>query len=132
MCKKPVFLVVVMFTLSGAMACMAQDPDPAMLGWWKLDDGAGDIAADSSGRANHGTITNLSGGLGTDGNVWVQDLERGTVLSFDGSASGAYVRACPRRRDPPDDTGQRLHLGLLGLSGSRQHNAERYHSWQSP
>lgn len=93
MCKKPVFLVVVMFTLSGAMACMAQDPDPAMLGWWKLDDGAGDIAADSSGRANHGTITNLSGGLGTDGNVWVQDLERGTVLSFDGSASGAYVRA---------------------------------------
>jgi hypothetical protein len=48
---------------------------------------------DSSGNGNDGTISNLNGGLGLDGSVWVDDPVRGTVISFNGTAEGAYVRA---------------------------------------
>jgi len=50
-------------------------------------------ANDSSGNGNDGTISNLNGGLGPDGSVWVDDPERGTVISFNGTADGAFVRA---------------------------------------
>ncbi|MBN1805236.1 MAG: LamG domain-containing protein, partial [Sedimentisphaerales bacterium] len=54
---------------------------------------AGD-ANDSSGNGNDGTIYNAeTGGLGDGGSVWVEDPERGTVISFNGTAAGAYVRA---------------------------------------
>jgi len=66
---------------------------PILLGWWPLNEGSGDIAVDLSGRGNDGTINNPNGGLGPDGSVWVDDPERGTVISFNGTANGAYVRA---------------------------------------
>ncbi|MHC4072543.1 MAG: LamG domain-containing protein, partial [Planctomycetota bacterium] len=50
-------------------------------------------ANDSSGNGNDGTINNPNGGLGPDGSVWVDDPERGTVISFNGTAEGAFVRA---------------------------------------
>ncbi|MHC4145403.1 MAG: LamG domain-containing protein, partial [Planctomycetota bacterium] len=50
-------------------------------------------ANDSSGNGNDGTISNLNGGLGPDGSVWVDDPARGTVISFNGTADGAFVRA---------------------------------------
>ena len=54
---------------------------------------AGD-ATDSSGNGIDGTIGNAeTGGLGDGGSVWVDDPERGTVISFNGTAAGAYVRA---------------------------------------
>jgi len=54
---------------------------------------AGDVN-DSSGNGIHGTIYNAeTGGLGDGGSVWVDDPERGTVISFNGTADGAYVRA---------------------------------------
>ena len=84
--------MLLLIIMASAVAALAQDPDPNMIGWWKLDDGAGDVAADSSGAGNHGTIYNLMGGLGPNGAVWRTDPDRGMVLSFDGSASGAYVR----------------------------------------
>ncbi|HUU19956.1 MAG TPA: LamG-like jellyroll fold domain-containing protein, partial [Sedimentisphaerales bacterium] len=63
------------------------------VGHWKLDEGEGAVAVDSSGRGNDGTISNLNGGLGPDGSVWVDDPVRGTVISFNGTADGAFVRA---------------------------------------
>jgi len=49
---------------------------------------------DSSGNGNDGTIHNAdTGGLGDDGSVWIDDPERGTVISFNGTAEGAFVRA---------------------------------------
>lgn len=48
--------LIVMGTL-----CAAEEKD--LVGWWKLDEVAGDVAADSSGLANHGTLKN--------GPVWV-------------------------------------------------------------
>ncbi len=54
---------------------------------------AGDVN-DSSGNGIHGTIHNAdTGGLGDGGSVWVDDSERGTVISFNGTADGAHVRA---------------------------------------
>jgi len=54
---------------------------------------AGD-ATDSSGNGIDGIIGNAeTGGLGEGGSVWVDDPERGTVISFNGTADGAYVRA---------------------------------------
>ncbi len=68
--------------------------DPSLVGWWKLDEGDGDVAVDSSGRGVNGTIYNLEGGLGPGGSVWIEDPERGIVLSFSGDdAAGAYVDA---------------------------------------
>jgi len=49
---------------------------------------------DSSGNGIDGTIHNAdTGGLGDGGSVWVDDPERGTVISFNGTAEGAHVRA---------------------------------------
>jgi hypothetical protein len=60
-----------------------------------LDEGSGTIVFDSSGNGNHGTINNAAGGgLGNNGSVWVNDSERGMVISFngaDGADSGAVV-----------------------------------------
>ncbi len=68
-------------------------PPPTPVGHWKLDDGQGTAVVDSSGYANDGVINNPNGGLGPDGSVWVEDPERGTVISFNGAATGAFVRA---------------------------------------
>ncbi len=51
-------------------------------------------ATDSSGNGIDGIIHNAdTGGLGDGGSVWVEDPERGTVISFNGTADGAHVRA---------------------------------------
>ncbi|MDH7599618.1 MAG: LamG domain-containing protein, partial [Sedimentisphaerales bacterium] len=49
--------------------------DPSLVGWWKLDDGAGTVAVDSSPGGHHGTLVN--------GPVWVQGYFGG-ALQFDG------------------------------------------------
>ncbi len=85
------FLTAAVLLLSIASQVMAQQ-DPDLFGWWKLDDGQGAIAADSSGKGYNGTILNPNGGLGTAGSVWVEDPERGMVISFNGTdTSGACV-----------------------------------------
>jgi len=66
--------------------------DPEHVGWWKLDEGYGANTVDWSGYGNHGAIYNTGGWLGEGGSAWVNDPERGTVLSFNGdNSSGTYV-----------------------------------------
>ena len=48
------FSVVLMLVLM--MSGPAQAGDPSLVGWWKLDDGSGTTAIDSSGYGNHGTL----------------------------------------------------------------------------
>jgi len=68
--------------------------DPDLLGWWKLDEGSGNTAIDWSGHDNHGEILNLDGGLGDGGAVWVDDPDKGMVLTFNGDdVTGALVKA---------------------------------------
>ncbi|MHC4560926.1 MAG: LamG domain-containing protein, partial [Planctomycetota bacterium] len=54
--------------------------DPNLIGWWMLDEGAGDIAVDWSGNDGHGTVMGDS--------QWIDGYDGG-ALSFDGS--GDYV-----------------------------------------
>jgi len=93
MCKKTFYSVSFILVLSLALAGGAKAADPNLVGQWPLDEGAGDIAIDVSGNGNDATINNLNAGLGLDGSVWVDDPERGAVVSFLGTAEGAYVRA---------------------------------------
>ncbi|MHC4431795.1 MAG: LamG domain-containing protein, partial [Planctomycetota bacterium] len=89
MCKKLIYLISFALVLSLILTSAA---NADLLGWWRLIEGSGDTAEDSSGSGNHGTINNLNGGLGAGGAVWVDDPERRTVLSFNGdNSSGAYV-----------------------------------------
>ena len=50
--------------------------DPNLVGWWKLDEGMGNIVLDWSGHDNHGTLAN--------GPIWVEGNDGG-ALQFDGS-----------------------------------------------
>jgi hypothetical protein len=51
-------------------------------------------ATDGSGNGIDGIIHNAdTGGLGDGGSVWVKDPDRDTVISFNGTAEGAHVRA---------------------------------------
>ncbi len=64
-----------------------------LIGHWRLDEGTGETAADASPSGTTGIITNAdTGGLGPGGSVWVDDPQRGTVISFAGDANSAYVR----------------------------------------
>jgi len=87
-------ILLTALTLSVCASAAMSAEDPSLRGWWKLDDGAGDTATDSSDRANDGVIFNLVGGLGQNGSFWDFDAERGIVASFSGDDSGgAYVSA---------------------------------------
>ncbi|MBN2021973.1 MAG: exo-alpha-sialidase [Pirellulales bacterium] len=55
-----------------------------MLAFWKLDEGAGQIAYDSSGNSRFGWLGGSASPNGDDPD-WQLDSERGTVLSFSGS-----------------------------------------------
>lgn len=50
-----------------------------LYGWWRLDDGQGDLAVDCSGNGHHGTLLGSHGGP-----KWTKDA-RGTALRFDGA-----------------------------------------------
>ncbi len=84
-------------TLCAVVASMLAGPlayagDPTLIGWWKLNEGQGTTALDSSGFGHNGTIRNPNGGLGTGNSVWVDDPERGMVISFNGTdGSGGAV-----------------------------------------
>jgi len=53
MCKKVSFLIFLVLLVGlGVGSASAADPD--LIGWWKFDEGAGTIAADSSGLGNDG------------------------------------------------------------------------------
>ena len=65
MCKRLIYLVSFILVLSLALASGAKAADPNLVGWWPLNEGSGDIAADLSGSGNDGTIQNAdTGGLG--------------------------------------------------------------------
>ncbi len=49
-----------------------------LVGWWKLNDASGTAAADSSGNANNGIVTNFPG----DNSEWVAGLGAQDALNF--------------------------------------------------
>ncbi len=85
MCKKRSFLLIISLLLVSSSA-RAQDSD--LLGWWKLDEGLGMVASDSSGSGNDGVLNGSPN--------WVPGVV-GTALEFD--SDDDYV-----------DTGNSEHL----------------------
>ncbi|MBN1506073.1 MAG: hypothetical protein JW955_04460, partial [Sedimentisphaerales bacterium] len=94
MCRKCVLFTCSVFVLGMVLTEAVQAQDPNLVGWWKLDDGQGTTAVDSSGKGVNGTVHNPNGGLGLGGSVWDVDPERGVVASFNGDdTAGAYIEA---------------------------------------
>jgi hypothetical protein len=76
MCRKLAYSLCIALVLGLFVANRAAAVDPNLIGWWKLDDGSGTTAIDSSGRGNNGTLRN--------GPVWVAG-RIGSALDFDGT-----------------------------------------------
>ena len=69
-----------------AAAASAEKPDVVMDGlvaWWKLDEGVGTTAYDSSGNGRHGTLVNSP--------VWTNGLNGGAALSFNNGVANQEV-----------------------------------------
>jgi len=81
MCRKMIYLVSFILVLSVASSVCAD-----LVGHWRLDDGSGTVAADSSGNGNEGTIVNNP--------TWIPGIG-GTALEFHGDTSvyggGDYI-----------------------------------------
>ena len=67
-----------------APAATECNPTSALAGWWKLDDGSGTSAADSSGNGDTGTLNN--------GPTWITG-QLGDALTFSGSNQNVSVPA---------------------------------------
>ncbi len=93
MCRKLTCSICFVLLFGFLLPSAAPAADPDLIGWWKLNEGSGDVAIDSSRSATNGRIVNAAtGGLGPGGSVWVNDPERGMVISFNGTdGSGACV-----------------------------------------
>jgi hypothetical protein len=91
MCRKLIFLVSFVFVLglvnTGIVSGVDLDTDPALVGWWKFDEGAGTTTADSSGNGNDGTL---------NGPVeWVAEGHDGAALAFTGPYNYVLVPNAP-------------------------------------
>jgi len=92
MSGKGIHLVVAVLVAGFASMSLGQGLDPNLVGWWRFDEGAGTVAADSSGRGFHGTLLSNP--------VWRTDGVRNGCLFFDGYE--AYVRIA---QQPPLNPG---------------------------
>jgi hypothetical protein len=73
--------VVATLVLSAAVASVAEAGGSGLAAWWKLDDGSGTLAADSSGNGNDGALQ----GNGT----WIEGVLDG---AWQGDGDGDYIR----------------------------------------
>jgi hypothetical protein len=79
---KKIASLIVIVLLCSLMALMfistvfAQDINSGLVGYWKFDEGSGNIAADSSGNGNNGALINSP--------AWVDGRWGGKALSFNG------------------------------------------------
>jgi hypothetical protein len=75
--KKLLYLTIFMIVFLPNLVNTVNAADPDLVGWWKLDDGAGLTAVDSSGNGNDGTIN------GTP--TWINPGKYGGALEFNGT-----------------------------------------------
>jgi hypothetical protein len=79
--QRPVWMLVTILAvlvMNLAAGVTAQASDPTLVGWWKLDETSGTVAADSSGNGNNGTVNGTA--------TWVAGTING-ALQFDGSST---------------------------------------------
>jgi hypothetical protein len=91
MSKKLFYLVSFVLLLGLAnmsvVSAIDLDTDPALVGWWTFDEGSGNIAADSSGNGNDGT---LNGPL-----EWTTEGKIGGGMAFTGPYNFVLVEDAP-------------------------------------
>ena len=91
MCRKLIYLTSFICVLglvnTSVVSGVDLDTDPALVGWWTFDEGTGDIAADSSGNGNDGTL---------NGPVeWTTEGKLGGALKFTGPYNYVLVQDSP-------------------------------------
>jgi len=93
--KKSICLVSMVLVLSLTCTSLGQPVDPALVGWWKLDETSGNTALDSSGNGRDGTLQGdpqwvagwIDGALEFDGDDHVdtgytEDLANWTIAAW--------------------------------------------------
>jgi len=75
MCKKLIYLTSFILVLGLVLTSVVKGADPNLVGYWRLDEGTGTIATDSSGNGNDGTLVG--------GPQWVAGQLKG-ALQLDG------------------------------------------------
>ncbi len=83
--KRRMYVLLCLVVLGLVLPVSAAD-DPSLVGWWRLDDGSGDTAADSSEYGNNGTLMG--------GPIWVEG-QIGRALEFDGATQYVEVPHVP-------------------------------------
>jgi len=81
------FILVLGLINTSVVSGVDLDTDPALVGWWKFDEGIGNTAADSSGKGNNGTL---------HGPVkWVAEGHDGGAMAFTGPYNYVLVPNAP-------------------------------------
>jgi hypothetical protein len=106
------------------------DPHPGLVGWWRFDEGAGNIAIDSSGYGNNGTIY---------GATWTSG-KYGNALAFDGVSNYVDVPAASTLfpsnaitiefwvKIASADINSNAYMGFVGR-GSRTNGLQIFKDW---
>ncbi|MBC8470859.1 MAG: hypothetical protein H8D56_15410 [Planctomycetes bacterium] len=81
------FVLVLGLANTSVVSAIDLDTDPALVGWWTFDEGTGNIAADSSGNGNDGT---LNGPL-----EWTTEGKIGGAMAFTGPYNFVLVEDAP-------------------------------------
>jgi hypothetical protein len=81
------FVLVLGLANTSVVSAIDLDTDPALVGWWTFDEGSGNIAADSSGNGNDGTL---------NGPVeWTADGKVGGAMKFTGPYNYIQIQDSP-------------------------------------
>ncbi len=84
MCHRLIKVVCALLMGAQFMGGAAGAADATLVGWWKLDDGSGTVARDSSVNENHGTLNGDT--------AWVEG-QLGGALQLDGSTTHVEIPA---------------------------------------
>jgi len=76
-------VVLSLFAGMVVMGTSSAAEEKGLVGWWKLDDGQGDVANDSSGFSNHGALKN--------GPLWVSGRIGGALHFANTDETNIYV-----------------------------------------
>ncbi|MHC4629535.1 MAG: hypothetical protein ACYTDV_21380 [Planctomycetota bacterium] len=107
MCRRLVHLASLALVFAVVLTAAAH-ADPSLVGWWRLDDGSGTTATDSSGNGNDGTLTGgptwalgrLSGALEFDGVDDYVEVPHAQILTVDNEVTVMAWVNTPRYEVP--------------------------------
>jgi len=114
MYSKVINLILFALVLGVVLTSVANAADPDLVGWWRLDEGTGTRASDSSGQGNHGTLQG--------GPQWVTGrLDQ--ALQFDGVDDFVEV---------PDDQTLRVYdeVTVMAWINAERYDAPNGEAWQ--